>query len=101
MAIDITGITNENEFYTHHYLSAILENDLKEVFKEWKQKEDEEEITQPYIRLRSLRKDFFAAQALLEKEKNIAKRPTIQREFLARLLDSLGYQYHPQMGVSF
>ncbi len=30
MAIDITGITNENEFYTHHYLSAILENELKE-----------------------------------------------------------------------
>lgn len=97
MAIDITGITNENEFYTHHYLSAILENDLKEVFKEWKRKEDEEETTQPYIRLRSLRKDFFTAHALLEKEKNIAKRLTIQREFLARLLDSLGYQYHPQM----
>ena len=28
--IDLTGITNENEFYTHHYLSVILENDLKE-----------------------------------------------------------------------
>ena len=25
MAIDLTGITNENEFYTHHYLAAILE----------------------------------------------------------------------------
>ena len=86
MAIDITGITNENEFYTHHYLSAILENDLKEVFKEWKRKEDEEETTQPYIRLRSLRKDFFTAHALLEKEKNITKRLTIQREFLAQLL---------------
>ena len=32
MAMDITGITNENEFYTHHYLSAILENDLKDIF---------------------------------------------------------------------
>ena len=25
MPIDLTGITNENEFYTHHYLAAILE----------------------------------------------------------------------------
>ena len=25
--MDLTGITNENEFYTHHYLSAVLEND--------------------------------------------------------------------------
>ena len=27
--IDLTGITNENEFYTHQYLSVILDNDLK------------------------------------------------------------------------
>ena len=39
MSIDITGITNENEFYTHHYLAAILENDLKEVLQEWKRRE--------------------------------------------------------------
>ena len=33
MAIDLTGITNENEFYTHHYLAAILEGDLKPLFR--------------------------------------------------------------------
>ena len=27
MALDLTGISNENEFYTHHYLAAILESD--------------------------------------------------------------------------
>ena len=27
---DLIGITNENEFYTHHYLLVIIENDLKE-----------------------------------------------------------------------
>lgn len=97
MAIDITGITNENEFYTHHYLAAILENDLKAVFKEWKRKEDEEGIQQPPIRLRSLRKDFFTTHASLEKEKNSGKRLTRQREFLVRLLDTLGYQYQPRL----
>ncbi len=35
MAIDFTGITNKNEFYTHHYLNAIPEEDLKDLFK-WK-----------------------------------------------------------------
>ena len=35
MALNLTGISNENEFYTHHYLSAILETDLKEVFEKW------------------------------------------------------------------
>ena len=42
MAIDLTGISNENEFYTHHYLSAILENDLKDVFQEWRRRDQEE-----------------------------------------------------------
>ncbi|HBH07203.1 MAG TPA: hypothetical protein DDX92_11450 [Flavobacteriales bacterium] len=97
MTIDITGITNENEFYTHHYLSAILESDLKDVFSEWKRKEDEEEVPQPYTLLRGLRKDYFAALALLEKEKKIEDRLTIQREFLADLLAGLGFQYHHQV----
>ena len=67
--MDLTGITNENEFYTHHYLSAILENDLKAVFKEWKRQEDEEEIGQPYIRLRSLRKEYSQPTPSLKKRK--------------------------------
>ena len=94
MAFDITGITNENEFYTHHYLSAILENDLKDVFSEWKRKEDEEGVAQPYKGLRGLRKEFFAKQGLLEREKNIEERLSLQREFVAQLLSVLGYDYH-------
>lgn len=96
MAIDITGITNENEFYTHHYLSAILENDLKDVFSEWKRKEEEDETPQPYTLLRSLRKEFFATHTLLEKEKKIDERLIIQRGFVSQLLDALGYHYHDQ-----
>ena len=93
---DITGITNENEFYTHHYLSAILENDLKDVFKEWKCKEDEEGVPQPYKGLRGLRKEFFAKQSLLERERNIEERLSLQRDFVAQLLSVLGFDYHNQ-----
>jgi len=72
MAIDITGITNENEFYTHHYLSAILENDLKDLFSQWKKKAEEEEIPQPPTLLKGLRREFFTTLALLEKEEKWA-----------------------------
>nr|MDA8403420.1 hypothetical protein [Desulfobacteraceae bacterium] len=96
MAIDITGIINENEFYTHHYLSAILENDLKDIFSQWKQKEDEDGIPQPHAKLRSLRKEFFAGQGLLERERSIEERLRLQREFAGRLLLALGYEYCPQ-----
>ncbi len=97
MAIDITGITNENEFYTHHYLSAILENDLKDVFKEWNRKADQEGVPQPYKKLGSLRKEYFSLQNSLERVRNIEDRLALQRDFQSQFLLALGYEYHPQM----
>ena len=93
MPIDLTGITNENEFYTHHYLSAILENDLKEVFKEWKRREQEEEVRPPYVELRALARDFFTMRNRLERERKAAERIEIQRDFGRRLLSLLGYPF--------
>ncbi len=97
MTMDITGITNENEFYTHHYLSAILENDLKEVFSRWKEQEDENEIPQPHSRLRNLRKEYFSKISLLERERSIEERINIQHEFISKLLSCLGYEFHYQI----
>ena len=34
----LTGIANENEFYSAHYLDAILKEDLKGVAQQWKEK---------------------------------------------------------------
>ena len=53
----------------HHYLSAILENDLRDLFKEWNRKADEEDIPQPYKKIRSLRKEYFALQDALQRER--------------------------------
>jgi len=94
MTMDITGITNENEFYTHHYLSAILENDLKEVFSRWKQQETEEETLQPHLKLGNLRKDYFSKINRLEREKNLKERINIQHDFIAKLLSNLGSKFH-------
>lgn len=55
MPIDLTGITNENEFYTHHYLAAILEGDLKPLFEAWAQQE-----RPPWEALRALARPFQA-----------------------------------------
>ncbi len=97
MTIDITGISNENEFYTHHYLSAILEKDLKDVFKQWNQRSQDTGTPQPQALLGSLRKPFFTALTSLEREKDTQQRLSIQRKFAARLLSALGYEYHFQV----
>ena len=40
MPLDLTDIQNVGEFYSHHYLDALLENDLKGLFAHWR--EDDE-----------------------------------------------------------
>lgn len=97
MTIDITGISNENEFYTHHYLAAILENDLKSLFQEWKRREEEEAVPQPFTRLRGLRKEYFVMRSSLERERNIMERLTLQRRFVMEFLQVLGYELHSHL----
>ena len=42
MAFELTGIENVGEFYSAHYVSAVLEGDLKSVFQKWKQAKDDD-----------------------------------------------------------
>ncbi len=95
MAMDTTGIHNENEFYTHHYLSAILEEDLKDVFRKWNQRREVEKVKTPWAELAALQQDFFRMRARLERERKPEGRLELQHEFLAQLLLSLGYEFKP------
>jgi hypothetical protein len=95
MAIDLTGIVNENEFYTNHYLGAILEKDLKEVLKKWS---DEAQLTgtrMPHAQLDALRSDYFRMRSQIQRERTVQTKVTEQREFSAKLLEVLGYPYAP------
>jgi len=41
MPIDLAGISNENEFYTEHYLSTILDGDLRDTLSRWRRQAEE------------------------------------------------------------
>lgn len=112
MALDLTGINNENEYYSHHYLSAIFEGDLRDTFDQWQSMEDAYrdsiKITgqkpdvfaqdrAPWIRLRSLGQWFFQLQNQLEKEKEPVTRLQKQNQFFANLLTALGYHWAPTL----
>ncbi|NDJ15645.1 MAG: hypothetical protein EBY17_31485, partial [Acidobacteriia bacterium] len=87
MAIDLTGITNENEFYTHHYLAAILENDLKAVLEAWAKLENP-----PYEELKALAKPF---QTML-REPDRAAQSALRVQWFADLFAVLGYPLTPE-----
>ncbi len=48
MPIDLSGIHNVGEFYSHHYLDALLEGDLKGLFARWRK--DEQEVRMSHRR---------------------------------------------------
>ncbi|MCK5345956.1 MAG: hypothetical protein KAR20_21245, partial [Candidatus Heimdallarchaeota archaeon] len=95
MAIDLTGINNENEFYTQHYLSAIFENDIKDLLAKWNL--EKEETRPPYAQIKSLSKDYFVFLSTFNKEKTILERIELQHGWFDALLPALGYTIQPQL----
>jgi hypothetical protein len=95
----LTGIANENEFYSAHYLDAILKEDLKGVVQQWKEKATEEEKT-PDRLLGGLRQNYFRLREYrLERTRDAQEQLTIQREFFQQVLAILGYDWQPQLKV--
>ena len=99
MAFDLTGITNENEFYTHHYLTTLLEQDVKGVLAAWETHEKEQGVPAPYRAVRGLNRRFFAVLEELEKEKDPAARLELQNNVLTEFFAALGYEIAPVMAA--
>ena len=105
--MNFPGIDNSSEFFTHHYLAAILTRDLKNVFKDWGDDTDDTDDTddanspnavdhkKPHEMLRACAQDFFAFRAELEEKTDAAERATLHREFLQGFLYALGYDPTP------
>ena len=45
--VGMAGIDNVNEFYSHHYLDAVLSNDLKPLYDRWAQEAEIPEDVRP------------------------------------------------------
>ncbi|MDQ0231778.1 Eco57I restriction-modification methylase domain-containing protein [Metabacillus malikii] len=88
MAIDLTGITNVNEFYSHHYLDSLLEGDLKGLYKKWAETDDRS----PYEKLSGIANKYFKAKTDGFNEKKPEDRIEITRKFHINFLEALGYE---------
>ena len=76
--MNLVGITNENEFYTNHYLSEIFEKDTSDQISSWQEKENEDESYKtPFKRLRGIGPSYLE----LLKELNKKSRSFSERLF--------------------
>ena len=96
MAIDFTGITNQNEFYTNYYLTAIFEQDLTNHLKSWSELATSGEQL-PHEKLAALRRDFFVLQEQLRKLKTASEALEASAPFVQKILNALGYVVRPRL----
>jgi len=102
MSLDVSGVENVGEFYSDHYLHAVLEGDLKQVFKAWGKREKEHGAAakSPVKRLAGLAEPFFKAQKGAEDARGtgaLVDRFEHARRFHALFLEALGYRYAPTL----
>ncbi|HIJ31748.1 MAG TPA: hypothetical protein HPP89_09700, partial [Gammaproteobacteria bacterium] len=93
------GIENENEFYSHHYLSEVFSGDIKETLSNWAEQEKGGEgttaVKAPYTQLRNLHQGYFANNEKILRERSAAERISLQREIFQQLTHALGYPWQP------
>lgn len=92
MAFDLTGIENINEFFSYHYLNAILESDLKDIFAEWTAAEQSSDKKTPYRQLESLAAQHARTKMNYLKARTLNEKIELLRPFISKLLYPLGYE---------
>lgn len=95
------GISNENEFYSHTYLSEVFRGDIKERLADW----DTEETQQhpgddthraPYKRLQGFAQRWFTLRGQVTRGRDAHERWLSFMELQGGLLQALGYHKPPR-----
>ena len=94
-AAALTGIHNENEFYSHHYLSEIFGGDIRATVNRWRESAEAEGGRTPHAALRALAGDYVKFRRDFERERRGGQRLTLQRQWFRQLLPALGYEWNP------
>jgi hypothetical protein len=107
----LIGIENENDFYSHHYLTEVFSNDIRSVMEGWQQseteareyekqqraleREPEQGFRAPQTLLTSYAGQFFKQLNEHSREKDVTLRLNQQRNRWKKIMSALGYQLAP------
>jgi hypothetical protein len=93
--MNLTGITNHNEYYSQHYLLALMDQDLRDLAARWDETAaahpDSEEHRSPAARLRGLAAGMFRLRNRFHRLRESEERLAQQQALVASFLLALGY----------
>lgn len=96
-SLDLSGIDNVGEFYSHHYLDTLLGSDLKATLDRWANDEETEGRRHPEKALSALSKHFYKELQEAQEAEGRPERWLPLRRFHAQLIEALGYKYEPTL----
>ncbi|WP_322996265.1 class I SAM-dependent DNA methyltransferase [Castellaniella sp.] len=89
------GISNENEFYSHHYLAEVFKGDIKARLDAWETEEAEhpgdETHRSPHRRLQAWSQKWFSLHSQIQRAGDDKQRWLLFTEMQTGLLQALGY----------
>ncbi len=96
------GNTNENEFYSHHYLAEVFKGDIKARLDAWEAAEtaaqtaesdeaNREPLRAPHKRLQTWAQKWFALRSQVQRTGDAAERWRLFTQLQAGLLQALGH----------
>ena len=60
MSMDLTGITNQNEYYTNHYFTSFFEDGAENAISAWKaEAKENENVRTPWAMLRDVARQYY------------------------------------------
>ena len=97
MPATFTGIQNENEFYSHHYLAELFANDIQATTTRWRESaaESANGAQTPDQALRTLARPYLRFRQEFGRERRNRARIKLQRDWFRLLLTTLGYEFEP------
>jgi hypothetical protein len=98
MPIDLTGIQNENEFYSDHYLTTVFEGDIKDTISRWNEAKETGGAV-PHQELSRLATPFIRTATEYRDTRDPAERAAIFRRFAHDFLSALGYERRTELRV--
>lgn len=92
MSMDLTGITNKNEYYTNHYFSTVFEENASTTISSWNAATKEsEEVHTPWSMLRQNARQFYAVHDRFTRSSLNMQALNSIRTMADAYLESLGY----------
>lgn len=96
--MDLTGITNVNEYYTNHYLAAVFAENADATIKEWGKAASDTDSKTPWSMLNSCAKKFYGAHDRFTRSRYSNVRLNIIKDMAVEYLKALGYgEAHPEI----